>query len=241
MSKAIEKYIDQVMVFANPSEADEPKLRAELEDHLYTKATELEEKGVSREDAIFQAIDEQGAADRVGYGLRKFRWVDVRAKGTARGVIAIGPKAVGVVAFGGAAFGVFAFGGFSAGLISFGGFSLGLLFSWGGVSASLFLALGGVALGLFALGGFAAGVFSLGGYSCGLFGDQMLGQGISLWPMSDAPKWVQGVMARETVMTLFPIFNIGALVFWFVVFGVMMALQQREVRRVRKADRRLVE
>jgi len=125
MSRALKKYLDRVMIYANRNEKDAAQIRAELEDHLLKKIDDLEAGGLSREDAVFGAIEDHGHPRTVGYGLRKrFSWVDVRTHGTARGFIAIGPKAIGVFAFGGTAFGLFAFGGVALGLVAFGGLAL---------------------------------------------------------------------------------------------------------------------
>ena len=76
----------------------------------------------------------------------------------AKGIIAIGNRAIGVVAFGGIAAGIFSLGGVSLGLLlALGGFSLG------GIS------IGGVALGLMAWGGVAAGVLAVGGCAAGSY------------------------------------------------------------------------
>ena len=94
----------------------------------------------------------------------------------ARGIIAMGQKAVGVIAIGGYARGLFAFGGVAIGGIAFGGLALGFfafaglalgLVSVGGLSIGLLLALGGGALGLCAGGGLAIGKFAAGGLAIG--------------------------------------------------------------------------
>ena len=73
---------------------------------------------------------------------------------TAKGIFALGNKAVGVVAGGFLSVGVVAFGALAAGLIAFGGASAG----W--------LAFGGSACGMYAVGGAAdASHISCGGYS----------------------------------------------------------------------------
>lgn len=51
----------------------------------------------------------------------------MRTHGTARGFIAIGPKAIGVFAFGGFALGLVAFGGFALGLVALDGFACGII------------------------------------------------------------------------------------------------------------------
>ena len=72
---------------------------------------------------------------------------------TARGVVAVGDRAVGVVAYGGVAYGLIAHGGVAVGGLAFGGAAAGVV-ALGGVAIGLIAALGGVAVGgLFALGG----------------------------------------------------------------------------------------
>ncbi|MHC4620124.1 MAG: hypothetical protein ACYTEQ_20445, partial [Planctomycetota bacterium] len=166
MSRALKKYLDQVMAYANRKRQDAIKIRTELEDHLLQKVAELETQGLPREDAVFQAIEDHGSARTVGYGLRKgFALLDVRTEGTARGFVAIGPRAVGVIAFGGVAVGLFAFGGFAIGAIAFGWLAVAALISCGGVS----LAPMGTALGLAALGRTAIGMVAGGGLAVGLW------------------------------------------------------------------------
>ena len=78
MSRALQKYLDQVLLYANRKEEDAAKIRVELEDHLLKKIANLETEGLSREDAVLQAIEELGSSQTVGYGLRKrFRWFSV--------------------------------------------------------------------------------------------------------------------------------------------------------------------
>ncbi len=96
--------------------------------------------------------------------------------GTARGIIAIGNRAIGAIAvgrfcFGGLCFGMFpvglaAFGSFSGGFLAFGGFAAGII-AFGGVAAGL-LAAGGIVFGLTAFGGFAFGLISGGGVAYGV-------------------------------------------------------------------------
>ena len=109
MSEVLESYLDRVMVYANRPEHEEADLRNELEDHLLKKIDDLEGQGLSSVDAIYRAINAHGHPRVIGYGLRRgFPLVDIRSSGTARGVIAIGPRAVGIVACGGMAVGVVA-------------------------------------------------------------------------------------------------------------------------------------
>lgn len=71
MSRALQKYLDRVMIYANRNETDAAKIRAELEDHLLKKIADLEATGISREDAVFQAIEGHGHPRTVGCGLSK--------------------------------------------------------------------------------------------------------------------------------------------------------------------------
>lgn len=76
MSRALKKYLDRVMIYANRTEADAARIRAEQQDHLLKKIADLEGDGLSREDAVFQAIKDHGTPRTVGYGLRKrFSWI----------------------------------------------------------------------------------------------------------------------------------------------------------------------
>ncbi len=144
MSRALQKYLDHVMIYANRKEEDAAKIRLELEDHLRQKITELEAQGVPSEDAVARAIKAHGTVRTVGYGLRKgFPLLDVRTEGTARGIVAIGSRAVGVIAFGNVAVGLFAFGNVAMGVLAFGAVALAGLLAVGGLS----LAPSGVAVG----------------------------------------------------------------------------------------------
>jgi hypothetical protein len=77
------------------------------------------------------------------------------ARGTARGLVAIGDIACGLIAIGGIAGGGISIGGLSAGLLGIGGVSLGGLI------------LGGVAIGYIAAGGVAVGEYARGGAVAG--------------------------------------------------------------------------
>jgi len=85
---------------------------------------------------------------------------------TAKGIVAVGERAVGVVAFGGMACGGIVFGGLGIGLVSFSGLALGLV-SMGGLALGLLLAYGGLAAAPFAIGGLAAGWVATGGAAFG--------------------------------------------------------------------------
>lgn len=169
MKPLFDRYIDRVLVYANKPEAEAAGIRRELQDHLSQQREELLAQGMSSEEATLEALHRHGAPKVIGYGLRGgFPWIDIRAHGTARGVIAIGPKAVGIVAYGGVAVGVFACGGVALGLFTAGGLSLGLLFAWGGFAIGG-MANGGMAAGLIAAGGMAVGVIAAGGMAAGLW------------------------------------------------------------------------
>lgn len=163
MSQILDSYLDRIMIYANRPEQEASDVRSELRDHLLKKIDDLQTEGLSAADATYQAINVHGHPRVVGYGLRRgFPLVDIRTTGTARGVIAIGPRAVGIFAFGGAAFGVVACGGFAAGAVAFGGFSAALLFAFCGVGVGM-MAYGGIVLGVLATGGFAVGVVAVVG------------------------------------------------------------------------------
>lgn len=81
----------------------------------------------------------------------------------AKGIIAIGNKAIGVAAMGGTALGVFACGGLSIGIVTaFGGVAIGTGLSMGGCAIGG-LAIGGVTLGYYSLGGLAMGLHTMDG------------------------------------------------------------------------------
>lgn len=165
-SHRLDIYLDQVMAYADLTAEEAQWKRAELTDHLLERVSELEAAGSTRDDAVFRAIHDHGPPRRVGYGLRTgTRWIDVRLYGTARGFIAIGPRAVGCVACGGVATGVIAFGGVTLGLLSCGffsaaGFALGII-SCGIISLGL-NSLGAVAIGTNTLGIVTKGVNAIG-------------------------------------------------------------------------------
>lgn len=239
MSRALDKYLDQVMIYANRKPAEAEAIRAELRDHLMTKVEDLKAQGIPPEDAVFQAIEDAGHPRKVGYGLRpKFPWIDIRHQGTARGVIAIGPKAVGVIASGGAAFGVISFGGLSVGILSIGGFAAGLLLAWGGFAfVPLGLAYGGFALGLLAIGGMAAGIIAVGGTAAGIWATGV--SCASAYPIEQVPEWMKGLLSFSQT-------HVGALTLLFLgLFMPTFALTQwavvREKLRIKNADPTLLE
>jgi hypothetical protein len=186
MSRALQKYLDHIMVYANRNEKDTSQIRKELEDHLLKKVADLQTEGLSCEDAVFGAIEDHGHPKTVGYGLRKHQWVDIRTRGTARGFIAIGPKAVGTIAIGGFALGVFSCGIVGVGVISLSVVSMALLWSFGAAFAfaACGFAQGTVAIGLIATGLWSLGVIAVGAESAGVYVLNWLSSPHSLmeWP-----------------------------------------------------------
>lgn len=103
---------------------------------------------------------------------------------TAKGIIAIGTRAVGLISIGTFSLGIISLGAISAGLLSLGALSLGLLLSLGGLSVGA-VSLGGISVGIFAIGGFAAGVYSIGGIAVA---SKIAGGGITYAPLSIGKK-----------------------------------------------------
>lgn len=107
----------------------------------------------------------------------------LRARDTAKGIIAIGNVAVGVVALGAASVGLISVGGLSAGVFALGALAFGLV-SLGAVAFGL-LAFGAVAIGLWYAGGvtalakeIAVGVAAVGKTAVGY---DAAGEHILLW------------------------------------------------------------
>ncbi len=171
MSRILEKYLDHVMVYADRDERDSAEIRAELKDHLLKKMADLESEGLSHEDAVFEAIEDHGRPKTVGYGLRKRRWIDVRTQGTARGFVAIGPRAVGTFAIGGIAVGVFSCGIAAIGFVSFSVVGIALFYCYGMALAvaPAGLATGTVAVGFMATGLWPCGLLAVGRHAVGLY------------------------------------------------------------------------
>ena len=193
MKGTIERYLDRVMAVADVRDAArERQIREELRDHLEQKVDALKSEGYSGSEALVKAVEDHGNAVVVGYRLRPWRFLDVRLRGTARGVIAIGPKARGIVAIGGLAMGVFAFGGVAIGAFSFGGLALAALLAWGGAAAGT-IAYGGLAIGLVAFGGMAIGGIAAGGAAAGIW---VPGAGATMWSLLNwetAPHWWRSI------------------------------------------------
>ena len=231
MSRALQKYLDHVMIYANRKEEDAAKIRLELEDHLRQKITELEAQGLSNEDAVLRAIKDHGSVRTVGYGLRKgFKSLDIRTEGTARGFIAIGPRAVGVFAFGHVAVGLFAFGTFSFGLIAFGTLALAGFLSVGGAAFSPF----GVAVGLAAVGRGAFGMIAGGGLAVGLVVPWAVDQ-VSLLSGDSGFQFLQHFHSSAGSVA-FLIISLWFFMVFPILRGSMWAIKKNEYLRIKKAD-----
>ena len=87
---------------------------------------------------------------------------------TARGIIAIGPRAIGGIACGYRAKGVIALGGIAMGVVACGGISVGLV-SLGMLSLGVLLGLGGLAIGTIANGTWPIGIVFKGLWGTGWF------------------------------------------------------------------------
>jgi hypothetical protein len=198
------------------------------------KTDDLMASGLPRDEATLEALRQHGAPRTIGYRLRKpFPWIDIRSCGTARGFIAIGPKAVGIFAFGGSACGIVAFGGFACGLISAGGLSLGLLFAFAGFGIGG-VAYGGFTMGLVAVGGYVIGVVAEGWEAVGLWVPHA-GHAISHYTSANVPPFLKSLSSLMEIprildrypMVVWPAYGLGIL--------AMSMAQMREGRRV-KAD-----
>ena len=236
MSRALQKYLNQVILYANRKEEESVRIRTELEDHLRQKIADLAAQGLPREDAVFQAIEDHGTARTVGYRLRKgFALFDVRTEGTARGFVAIGPRAVGIIAFGNVAVGLFAFGNLALGALAFGALTIGVFLSIGGIS----LAPLGAAVGLAAVGQGAFGMIACGGLAVGLQVPWAI-DGVSLLSGENGLQFLQHFRTPEGTVALI------AITAWlFLVFplfnGVMCSIKRNEYLRIEKADPKLIE
>ena len=235
MSQILDRYLDRVLTYADRPEPEAACIRAELKDHLCQQIDDFAASGLSREDAVMEALQRHGNPRKIGYGLRPhFPLIDIRSAGTARGVIAIGPRAVGVFAFGGVAVGVVACGGAAVGLVSAGGFAAALFLAWGGLALGG-VALGGLALGAVAFGGLAVGLVAEGGLAVGLW-VPMAGNAHSYFTASDVPGWLRALQRLMVLSrTISDHFN------WIVPFYVafilaFQSLRVREARRVSRSD-----
>jgi hypothetical protein len=236
MSRALQKYLDQVLLYANRKKEESAKIRTELEDHLRQKTADLAAQGLPREDAVFQAIEDHGSARTVGYRLRKgFSLLDVRTEGTARGFIAIGPRAVGIIAFGNVAVGLFAFGNIALGAIAFGALAIASFLSIGGIS----MAPLGAAVGLAAVGRGAFGMIACGGLALGLRVPWAI-DGVSLLSGENGIQFLRHFRTHEGTIALITITLWPILVFP-IMNGVMCGIKRNEYLRIEKADPKLIE
>jgi hypothetical protein len=199
---------------------------------LRQKIADLQTQDLPREDAVFQAIEDHGTARTVGYGLRKgFALLDVRTEGTARGFIAIGPKAVGIIAFGNVAVGLFAFGNLAIGALAFGALAIAGLLS--------ILAPLGAAVGLAAVGQGAFGMIACGGLAVGLRVPWAI-DGVSLLSGENGLQFLQHFRTHEGTVALI------AIILWLfltvpILNGVMCSIKKNEYLRIQKADPKLIE
>lgn len=137
---------------------------------------------------------------------------------TAKGLVAIGDKAVGVVAIGRYALGVVAVGVVACGLFALGGAVLGILAAAGGLAVGG-LSFGAVAVGVIAVGDVAIGVYSGGGRTWGihLFGSSVRDpEAIQLFrqlPWAHSwPQWIAGLGIG------LPVFVASILLVWLVFY-----------------------
>jgi len=230
MSRTLQKYLDHVMIYANRKEEDAPKIRLELEDHLRQGIAELEAKGAAGEDAVSQAIKAHGSPRTVGYGLRKgIALLDVRTEGTARGIVAIGPRAVGVIAFGNVALGLFACGNVAVGLLAFGAAALAGLIAVGWLS----LAPLGIATGLAAAGRVACGIVAGGGLAIGWEIPWAIDQVSFL--NDNGSQFLQHFLTSDRDPGLLIIAAWVFMVFPLLT-GIECSIKRNEYRRIKKAD-----
>ncbi len=247
MKGAVERYIDRVMAIADVRDPQKKQaIRNELSDHLDEKIGHFVSEGVSETEAILKSIEDLGNPTVVGYRFRTWRLIDVRLTGTARGVIAIGPRAIGVVAVGGLAMGVLAVGGCAIGLIPMGGLALGLVFAYGGFALAP-ISYGGFAVGALAMGGYAVGVLAMGGKAMGMWVPGA-GQVMGTYYTADTVP-VQLQMAGQWLRTFTGASRNqpGAQSGWFILTASTMLimwtcvllytfLQLREKKRIREID-----
>ena len=244
MKRILDRYLDRVLIYANKTEPEAGAIRKELRDHLLQKVEDLVKGGIPREEATLEALRQHGPPKIIGYKLRgPFPWIDIRSHGTARGVIAIGPRAVGIFAFGGFAVGIVACGGAAIGLISAGGVALGLLFAWAGLGIGGVVSAG-LAMGVVATGGLAMGVIALGGQAIGMWVPPT-------WGTSSISSHYTAENVPASIKALEPLLNASAsfdrhAVFIFLPFYLLFVfgfryLQYREGKRIRAEDDWLID
>lgn len=223
----IDLYIERVLRLAELPEAKAAEVREEIAVHLTESQEQLMKTGLDEEKAAWQAIQAYGHPRVVGRRLqRPWQWIDIRNHGTARGFIAMGPRAVGVFAVGGVAMGVFAVGGVSIGLFGVGGLALGLLLAWGGVCVGG-VAYGGFTVGLVAAGGFAAGLVGRGGLTyallCPALGKNAMVH--SYYTLANAPEFLKSMLPLLEI----PYFiNRNLWLFMLLMPSVIMYFVRRE-------------
>jgi hypothetical protein len=244
MKSILDHYLDRVLVYANKPESESEAIRKELKDHLLQKIEDLTKGGLPREEATLEALRQHGSPKIIGYKLRgPFPWIDIRSHGTARGVIAIGPKAVGIFAFGGVAVGVVAMAPLAFGFFSAGLFAVGLLWAWA------FVGLGGIATAFMAIG-----IVAAGGLAIGVLADG--DPGIGLWvPSYESNPHTASYYTAENVppflKSLEPLLN-GCAFFERHVFTIFLPsylliilalsyLRYRERKRVSSEDDWLID
>jgi hypothetical protein len=233
MIHRLEIYLDQVMAYGGLPPAEATTARNELKDHLLARIDDLEAQGATRDDAAFRAIHEHGRPWVVGYGLRpRFPWIDVRVHGTARGVFAVGPKAVGIVACGIVSTGVISCGVLSFGVLSLGVIACAMFSSFGIISAGS-ISLGINAMGLIAAGINSAGIVAGGLNSAGLWvfnGKNVL----SYYDEQSVPRWLQELgfsvswNTLETTLAFAPILCV-----WMLLIASALCFARGERRRLR--------
>jgi hypothetical protein len=243
MKTILDRYLDRVLLYANKPEAEAAPIRQELKDHLLQKVDDLAKSGLSREEAVLEALRRHGPPRVIGYKLRgPFPWIDIRSHGTARGVIAIGPRAVGIFAFGGLAIGVVACGTVAVGLFSAGFLAVGLLFAWA------FLGLGGIAAAFLTIGIVAAGYWAIGLLANG---DRAIGAWVpptghgpgivSHYTAGNVPPFLRALEPLSNGCTFF---ERNGLAIWPVYILAIFALgylKYREGKRVESADDWLID
>ena len=243
MKRILDRYLDRVLIYANKTEPEAGAIRKELRDHLLQKVEDLVKDGLPREEATLEALRQHGPPKIIGYKLRgPFPWIDIRSHGTARGVIAIGPRAVGIFAFGGWAMGVFAFGGFSLGLFSAGGFALGLLYAFGGFGMGGVVSAG-MAIGVVAAGGTAVGVVAVGSPGIGEWVPYGWhhGEVISHYTTTNVPPFLKSLEPLLNMAVSINRYMPVILPIYVLVVLALASLQIREGKRVRSEDDWLID
>lgn len=206
----IELYIGRVLRLAELPKDREAEVREEITSHLSEATEKLMKTGLNSKDATWKAIKQYGHPRVVGSRLRRpWQWVDIRSYGTARGFIAMGPRAIGVFAFGAVAIGVFPVGGLAIGVMGLGGLAIGLM-AWGGFT-----------IGAVAYGGFNIGIVAAGGVAYALVGKAGLTYAL-LCPVTSKSAVIHSYYtmanAPEYLKALLPLFEIPAFMnrnLWF--------------------------